>query len=179
MNDKEEAHHIIEYLKRGSRKSFGWLFKKHFPYIRKSAFQYESYLAQHTDLINEVCVKLLTHVPESKSPETFDFRNYFSKSVKNLYLDKVRHHKMVRRNLKWYDQEVVSEIYKEPNMNELIGGLKNIPEKQRDIVLMRLKGIPFHEIAEIMDISTNTATGSFRCARLSLAALADKVIDVE
>ncbi len=175
MNDQDELYHIIQYLKNGDRGSFSWLFKKHESYFRQSAMQYAGWSEDVDDLIGEAAVNMLTHVPVGKNPNTFDFKNYFTITIRNKYFDIYRKRRRAKKHLRHYSPETIVEDYKEPNLDELLMALENIPSKQKDVILMRLKGIKFHEIAEIMSISRNTATGTFRYARLSLHHLADKV----
>lgn len=96
-------------------------------------------------------------------------------TIRNLYVDIYRHEKRHLRGIKNYDPEIIDEPYSEPNIEPLMDEIMKLNPKHRDIMLLRLCGKQFNEIAGILNIGQNTSTGGFRHARLILVNVADKV----
>ena len=57
----------------------------------------------------------------------------------------------------------------------MVGLIEHLPENQREILTMRIfKDMSFKEIADLENISINTALGRMRYALLNLRKLIDK-----
>lgn len=136
-------------------------------------------LDKDDNVINEVYQRVLITLWE-KAPETINFK-YLSKLVKNAFIDNYRRHK---RHLNYapiddlfsiadFDSShlVVTKedaIATELQLHELLQKIDNLKESQRDVVLLRLAGYNFIEIANIMNVTQNNAIGQMYYAKQNL-----------
>jgi len=80
-------------------------------------------------------------------------------------------------NAKLYDDNIQDCIVYEETLKDMVKLLDLLPESQRSIVEMRFyKDLSFKEIAELQNISINTALGRMRYAILNLRKLAQRKI---
>jgi RNA polymerase sigma-70 factor (ECF subfamily) len=77
--------------------------------------------------------------------------------------------------LKLTDRNVEDSIIKEQIETDVVRLVEFLPGEQRDVLVNRLfKGMSFKDIAELEDISINTALGRMRYALINLRKLVDK-----
>lgn len=138
------------------------------------------YLLDNDDnVINEVYQRVLIKLWE-KAPDKINFK-YLSKLVKFAFIDNYRRN---RKHLNYIPIErfdFVSGLktshiidYKENKikndsfMHNLLLKIDKLKESQRDVVLLRLAGYNFIEIANIMNITQNNAIGQMYYAKKNL-----------
>ena len=81
----------------------------------------------------------------------------------------------VFHTIKMEDENVYEEITRIELEGQMVELVNHLPETQRDILKMRIfKEMSFKDIAEIEDISINTALGRMRYALINLRKLIDK-----
>ena len=62
--------------------------------------------------------------------------------------------------------------------SELLKHISNLPEEQRTVVMLRhYYEMPFKEIAELTDVSINTALGRMRYALINLRKMFDEELE--
>jgi len=138
------------------------------------------------DLFQEVMIKVVRMIRSGKYNEEGKFLPWVVRIARNLAID---HFRKVQRNpiqneSADYDifnsvqrSEASSEdqIIKEENARYIRNLIQELPDKQREVLVMRTYGgLSFKEIADITDVSINTALGRMRYALLNLKKLAQE-----
>jgi RNA polymerase sigma factor (sigma-70 family) len=115
-----------------------------------------------------------------KAPASVSYK-YLAKLVKNTYIDDYRMNKkhlnhtsidcIDYSSVYGADQSVVkkeSDIVRNLQLHELLEKINNLKEGQQDVILLRIAGYSFVEIAKIMNTSINTALGQLHYAKQHL-----------
>ena len=77
--------------------------------------------------------------------------------------------------LKLDEENAIDEMTRIELETQMVDLLEHLPESQRDILKMRIfKEMSFKDIAELEDISINTALGRMRYALINLRKLIEK-----
>lgn len=122
------------------------------------------------NFINEIYQNVLVRLWKS-APENINF-NYLSKLVKFAIIDNYRRNKKVIKILPIEHFEFIDEDYLvddiESKLQSLLFKIDRLKESQRDVVLLRLAGYRFKEIAKIMNITLNNAVGQMYYAKKNL-----------
>jgi len=81
------------------------------------------------------------------------------------------------------DEDAVAQDEKlelDESTSELLKHISNLPEEQRTVVMLRhYYEMPFKEIAELTDVSINTALGRMRYALINLRKMFDEELEKE
>jgi RNA polymerase sigma-70 factor (ECF subfamily) len=73
------------------------------------------------------------------------------------------------------DENAIELLTREELEGQMVGLIDHLPESQRDILIMRIfKEMSFKDIAELEDISINTALGRMRYALINMRKLIDQ-----
>jgi RNA polymerase sigma-70 factor (ECF subfamily) len=79
------------------------------------------------------------------------------------------------------DEDAVAQDEKlelDESTSELLKHISNLPEEQRTVVMLRhYYEMPFKEIAELTDVSINTALGRMRYALINLRKMFDEELE--
>lgn len=127
------------------------------------------YLLCPDDFIQSAYLSLRNKTPKPKDKDAFDFKNYISISVKNLFIDHVRRNNrfqvvpLERARRISYEEPTQEKSYK-----ELHSAIDDLPEPQKIVMLLRLKGYKYFEIAQETKSPINTARGRFRYASMAI-----------
>ena len=131
------------------------------------------------NVIDEIYQSAIIRLWQS-APETINFK-YLSKLVKFAIIDNYRRNKKVIKILPIEYFEFISNdnandlvdnkenaIVTELQLKELLQKIDNLKDSQRDVVLLRLAGYSFKEVAKIMNITLNNAIGQMYYAKKNL-----------
>ena len=138
------------------------------------------------DLFQDVMIKVVRMIRAGKYNEEGKFLPWVVRIARNLAIDhfrKVQRNPIQREN-EDYDifntvqrAEGSSEekIIREENARYIRGLIQKLPDKQREVLIMRsYADLSFKEIADITDVSINTALGRMRYALLNLKKLSQE-----
>ena len=136
------------------------------------------------DLFQDVMIKVVRIIRSGKYNEEGKFLPWVVRIARNLAIDHFRkvQRNPIQRESEDYDifnsvqrseRSVEEEIIREENSRYIKGLIQQLPEKQREVLIMRsYADLSFKEIAEITNVSINTALGRMRYALLNLQKLA-------
>lgn len=138
------------------------------------------------DLFQDVMMKILRMIRNGKYNEEGKFLPWAARIARNLAID------FFRKNQKSPLQRVTDDDDRLINFGKLDNGAEEniiisedaryvrkliqlLPDKQREVLIMRsYADLSFKEIAEITNVSINTALGRMRYALINLKKLADE-----
>lgn len=138
------------------------------------------------DLFQDVMIKVVRMIRSGKYNEEGKFLPWVIRIARNLAID---HFRKVQRNPIQRESEDYDvfhsaqrsegssedEIIREENARYIRGLIQQLPDKQREVLIMRTYAdLSFKEIAAITNVSINTALGRMRYALLNLKKLAEE-----
>jgi len=151
------------------------IIKKYKNFIKSEIYSYN----KDSNVIEEVFQLVLIKLWKSE-PETINFK-YLSKLVKFAIIDNYRRNKKVIKILPIENFDFISDenaddlvvtkentIVTNLQLHRLLQKINNLKESQRDVVLLRISGYSFNEIANIMNITQNNAIGQMYYAKQNL-----------
>lgn len=176
---------LVRLYADGDNKAFEYLLMRHKD--RLYAFIHNLTHEQHLtdDLFQETFMKVIINIKEDRYTENGRFFSWASTIARNLFIDHQRDETNKNTvsddaneislfdNIKLYERELQDSISYEHMLQSIEQLLEELPESQREIVVMRYyQKLPFKEIATRQDISINTALGRFHYAIQNLKKLA-------
>lgn len=139
------------------------------------------------DIFQDTFIKVIRSLKTGKYTENGKFISWVLRISHNLIIDHFRKEKLLSTTS---NDDVSVDLFNSPRYSEeniedrmiceqihhdvrlLIGEL---PEDQRQVIVMRhFQGLSFKEIAELTDVSINTALGRMRYALINLRKLIEK-----
>ncbi|AJH14800.1 MULTISPECIES: sigma-70 family RNA polymerase sigma factor [Myroides] len=168
----EEALEVL--IKRHQSKIYGFIFSK----------VSDAELAN--DIFQDTFIKVINTLKSGRYNEEGKFLPWVIRIAHNLVMDHYRREKRVQFQ---YDSEelpifsflkddsntIEGDIIQQQIESDLHLLLKELPEDQRQVITMRMyQDLSFKEIAELTDVSINTALGRMRYALLNLRKLIDE-----
>ena len=166
---------LIDRYKSGNTYSFETLFLRHkqriFNYINSKVIDIDV----SNDILQETFIKVFNLVKIGKYNEQGKFLPWVLRISHNLVMDHFRAIKRSKLNYNNNMNQVFSKLYLEDSIKEnniisdntlskvLTEMIDQLPESQKQIVKLRFyENLTFKEIAEINNISINTALGRIR-----------------
>jgi len=166
---------LIDRYKLGNTYSFETLFLRHkqriFNYINSKIIDVDV----SNDIVQETFIKVFNLVKIGKYNEQGKFLPWLLRISHNLVMDHFRAIKRSKLNYNNNMSKVFSKLYLEESLKEnniisdntlsivLLDMIDQLPESQKQIVKLRFyENLTFKEIAEINNISINTALGRIR-----------------
>ncbi len=133
------------------------------------------------DIFQETFIKVIKSLNRGNYRDNGKFLPWVLRIAHNLTIDHFRREKQMKivpglmetpafansRNLaEKSSEDIISELNSNVEMRQL---LQNLPEDQRQVVIMRFNlGLSFKEIANLTDVSINTALGRMRYAIINI-----------
>ncbi|MDR0802805.1 sigma-70 family RNA polymerase sigma factor [Fluviicola sp.] len=186
VDDQVLVHHYLE----GNEQAFEVLLMRHKDKIYRSIYHKIREREIAEDIFQETFVKIVQTLKLGNYNEEGKFLPWAMRIAQNLVIDYFRKHgrmKMVsERNAKSEDFNIFSvlkmdtlnveqSISKDELEKQLIQLVRYLPESQKDIIEKRIfQDLSFKDIAEMEDISINTALGRMRYALINLRKLIEK-----
>ena len=182
MSDQE----LIRTYISGNQSAFEVLLKRHKDQIFTKIFLMVKDRDIANDVFQDTCIKVVQTLQRGKYNEEGKFLPWVLRIAHNLVIDHFRRSNKMpavrsdgendvfatigRDELNAEDQMVRDQI-----MGEVKGLLKHLPPEQKEVVVMRLYyRMSFKEIAEMNNISINTALGRMRYALINLRKVIEK-----
>lgn len=145
----------------------------------------EQHLAD--DIFQETFVKAITHLQQGRYNTTGKFSSWLLRIAHNVIMDRYRFKKNgkvievsndnnlsnISTEAELFDTSVESSYVNSQVFTDVQKLMMQLPPSQREVVFMRFyQELSFKEIAELTDVSINTALGRMRYAILNLRRMA-------
>jgi RNA polymerase sigma-70 factor (ECF subfamily) len=171
---------LLSNYKNGNEEAFAELLNRHKDRVYTSIYLIvkDRYVAE--DLLQEVFIKAVKTIKSGRYNEEGKFLPWILRIAHNLAIDYFRRSKRyptivmedgnsVFNTLEFSETSIEDEHIKQDTYNMLKGYIKELPDTQREVLIMRhYMKMSFQEIAEATDVSINTALGRMRYALINL-----------
>jgi len=192
MKSYVSDHQLIKEFVDGNPAAMDILISRH----KQKVFNYLKFTVQDEmlaeDLFQDTFVKVINSLRNGNYIDEGRFVSWVMRIAHNLAIDhfrKGKNYKEVSHMQGEYDLFNDSKLSaksiddvrsKEQVLDEVKNIVKILPEEQRAIVIMRLYlDMSFKEIAELTNVSINTALGRMRYALINLRKIAEeKILDL-
>ncbi len=171
---------LIAQFQQGDQRAFEILFARHRDQVYTKLYLLVRDHEVASDLFQDVFIKVVDVLRGGKYNEEGKFLPWVLRIAHNAGIDHFRRQKKMplSRGTDEYDllgglqddmptreEEIIAERI-DSDVKDLVDQL---PEEQRDVVIMRMyKGMSFKDIADATDVSINTALGRMRYALINL-----------
>lgn len=186
LDDQVLIHNYLE----GNEQAFEVLLMRHKDKIYRSIYHKIREREIAEDIFQETFVKIIQTLKLGNYNEEGKFLPWAMRIAQNLVIDYFRKHGRMKliseRNAKSEDFNIFS-ILKMDELNieqsisktelekQMIDLIQHLPESQKEIIEKRIfQDLSFKDIAEMEDISINTALGRMRYALINLRKLIEK-----
>jgi RNA polymerase sigma-70 factor (ECF subfamily) len=177
-------YELIQRFINGEQSCFDQIIRRHknkvFAYI--SLYIRDQALAE--DLFQDTFMKVLQSVKAGKYQDNGKFISWVMRIAHNLIIDHFRRIKQMNtvsnddyesdlfNSKKLADATVEDDIIRRQIQKDVRKMITRLPDDQREVVILRhYAGLSFKEIAEITDVSINTALGRMRYALINMRKL--------
>jgi RNA polymerase sigma factor (sigma-70 family) len=181
MNKMISDYELITRFIKGEQSCFEKLIHRHknkvFAYI--SLYIRDQALAE--DIFQDTFLKVIQSVKSGKYADNGKFISWVMRIAHNLIIDHFRRIKQMNTvsNDNYESDLFNSKSFAEDNIeDDMIKGqikkdirnmISHLPDDQREVVILRhYAGLSFKEIADITDVSINTALGRMRYALINM-----------
>lgn len=177
---------LISLYANGDEKSLAVLIEKHQNKIFSFIFSKTSDRELSNDIFQDVFIKVINKLKLGAYNDEGKFVSWVMRIAHNLIIDHYRSESKMRKvrdtddfsHLDFLtDGALTTEnfLIKEQIDSDVIKLIDRLPKDQQEVIKMRIyDDLSFQEIAEIIDVSINTALGRMRYAILNLRKLIDK-----
>jgi len=190
MDKNIDDRDLVNAYINGEEKAFEALLMRHKDKIYKFIYMKvrDSALAQ--DIFQDTFIKVVNTLKAGNYNEEGKFLPWAMRIAHNLVIDFFRKNNKVRmisessstrddfnifHTLKLDEENAQDEMTRVELETQMVDLLEHLPDSQRDILKMRIfKEMSFKDIAELEDISINTALGRMRYALINLRKLIEK-----
>lgn len=139
------------------------------------------------DIFQETFIKVIRSLKKEKYIENGKFISWVLRISHNLIIDHFRKEKLkgtisndsfegdLFNSQKFSDETVEDKMINAQILSEVKDLIKELPEDQQQVIYMRhYLDLSFKEIADLTDVSINTALGRMRYALINLRKLVEK-----
>jgi RNA polymerase sigma-70 factor (ECF subfamily) len=174
----------------GNEKAFEVLLLRHKDKIFRGINMKVRDEALANDIFQDAFIKIINTLKAGNYNEEGKFLPWAMRIAQNLVIDHFRKSNKVKmisesssqngdynifHTLKMEDSSIQERISKDELETQVVGLIDQLPESQREILRLRIfNDMSFKDIAEMYDISINTALGRMRYALINLRKLMDK-----
>lgn len=180
-------YELIQRFIKGEQSCFDQIIHRHknkvFAYI--SLYIRDQALAE--DLFQDTFMKVIQSVKAGKYQDNGKFVSWVMRIAHNLIIDHFRRIKQMNtisndnyesdifNSKKLAESTVEDDIIRRQIQKDVRKMITLLPEDQREVVILRhYAGLSFKEIAEITDVSINTALGRMRYALINMRKLMEE-----
>lgn len=180
-------YELIQRFIKGEQSCFDQLIKRHknkvFAYI--SLYIRDQALAE--DLFQDTFMKVIHSVRAGKYQDNGKFISWVMRIAHNLIIDHFRRIKQMNtisnddyesdlfNSKKFAEANVEDDMIRRQIQKDVRKMITMLPDDQREVVVLRhYAGLSFKEIAEITDVSINTALGRMRYALINMRKLMEE-----
>jgi len=187
MNKSISDYELIQGFINGEQSCFEQIIKRHknkvFAYI--SLYIRDQALAE--DIFQDTFMKVIQSVKGGKYQDNGKFISWVMRIAHNLIIDHFRRIKQMNtisndeydsdlfNSRKLADSTVEDDMIKRQIQKDIRKMISHLPDDQREVVILRhYAGLSFKEIAEITDVSINTALGRMRYALINMRKIMEE-----
>ncbi len=186
LDDRE----LVSLYISGEEKAFEHLLMRHKEKIYRIIYLKVKDKALTDDLFQETFVKIIKTLKLGAYNEEGKFLPWAIRIAHNLVIDHFRRNRKVRMIsessslkddfnvfsvLSCETKNVEEQLTYDELENQMVDLIEHLPQSQKDILKMRIfQDLSFKDIAEMEDISINTALGRMRYALINMRKLIDK-----
>jgi RNA polymerase sigma factor (sigma-70 family) len=180
LNDNE----LVQQYINGDHSSIGILIERH----KNRVYSYILLIVKNQDLaediFQETFIKVIRSLKYGRYVENGKFISWVLRISHNLIIDHFRREKLngtvsndsyesdIFNSARFSDENIEDRLVMEQILYEVKELIKELPEDQQQVIHMRhYQGLSFKEIADITDVSINTALGRMRYALINLRKL--------
>jgi RNA polymerase sigma-70 factor (ECF subfamily) len=187
MNKLNSDYELIQQFIKGDHSCFEEIIHRH----KKKVYSYISlYIRDQAlveDIFQDTFLKVIQSVRAGKYQDNGKFVSWVMRIAHNLIIDHFRRLKQMNTmsnddyesdlfNSKKLSEDNIEDIIVKvqirKDVRKLIG---HLPDDQREVVILRhYAGLSFKEIAEITDVSINTALGRMRYALINMRKIMEE-----
>jgi len=187
---KFDDRELISLYLSGDEKAFEALLMRHKERIYRFIYMKIRDTALSQDIFQDTFIKVVNTLKAGNYNEEGKFLPWAMRIAHNLVIDHFRKYNKVRlisesssmrddfnvfHTLKLEDENVQEEMTRVELEGQMVDLVEHLPDTQRNILKMRIfKEMSFKDIAELEDISINTALGRMRYALINLRKLIEK-----
>lgn len=188
--DNIDDRDLVNAYINGEEQAFEALLMRHKDKIYRFIYMKVRDTALAQDIFQDTFIKVVNTLKAGNYNEEGKFLPWAMRIAHNLVIDFFRKNNKVRmisesssqrddfnifHTLKLEDKNAQEEMTQNELESQMVQLLEHLPESQREILKMRIfKEMSFKDIAEIEDISINTALGRMRYALINLRKLIEK-----
>jgi RNA polymerase sigma-70 factor (ECF subfamily) len=187
MNKMISDYELIQRFIKGEQSCFEHLIHRHknkvFAYI--SLYIRDQALAE--DLFQDTFMKVIQSIKAGKYQDNGKFISWVMRIAHNLIIDHFRKVKQMNtvsnddyesdlfNSKKLSESTVEDDMIKRQIQKDVRKMISHLPDDQREVVILRhYAGLSFKEIADITDVSINTALGRMRYALINMRKLIEE-----
>lgn len=181
---------LVKAYINGDEKAFETLLMRHKDKIYRFVYLKVRDNALAEDIFQETFIKIVNTLKAGAYNEEGKFLPWAMRIAHNLVIDHFRKANKVRmisesssakddfnifHTLKLEDENIQDEITRVELEGQMVELIEHLPDTQKEILKMRIfNEMSFKDIAEMEDISINTALGRMRYALINLRKLIEK-----
>jgi len=187
MNEMNSDYELITRFIKGEQSCFEDLIHRHknkvFAYI--SLYIRDQALAE--DIFQDTFLKVIQSVKSGRYYDNGKFISWVMRIAHNLIIDHFRRVKQMNtvsndnyesdifNSSKFADSTIEDDMIKRQIQKDIRKMITQLPDDQREVIILRhYAGLSFKEIADITDVSINTALGRMRYALINLRRIMDE-----
>lgn len=180
----EDRQLVRMYRQENNEQAFSELMNRHQNKIYSYIFSMVKNAEKADDIFQETFTKVITKMDDTYN-EQGKWIAWVMRIAHNATIDHIRKQKRFVDVSSTYDKESNTDFYdrledeeavsaqqqleNEEDKSSLMKHIDNLPDEQRQVVMLRhYYEMPFKEIAELTDVSINTALGRMRYALINL-----------
>ncbi len=181
MNKSSSDYELLSRFIKGEQSCFEELIHRHknkvFAYI--SLYIRDQALAE--DIFQDTFLKVIQSVKAGKYSDNGKFISWVMRIAHNLIIDHFRRIKQMNvisndnyesdlfNSKRFAEENIEDEMIKRQIQKDIRKMISSLPDDQREVVILRhYAGLSFKEIADITDVSINTALGRMRYALINM-----------
>ena len=187
MNKSSSDYELITGFIEGEQSCFEQLIIRHknkvYAYI--SLYIRDQALAE--DIFQDTFLKVIQSVKSGRYYDNGKFLSWVMRIAHNLIIDHFRRIKQMNtisndnyesdifNSTRFAEDNVEDDLVKRQIQKDVRKLINHLPDDQREVVILRhYAGLSFKEIADITDVSINTALGRMRYALINLRKLMEE-----
>lgn len=180
-------YELIERFINGEESCFDQLIQRHKNKVYAYISMYIRDQALAEDLFQDTFVKVIQSVRSGRYQDNGKFISWVMRIAHNLIIDHFRRVKQMNtvsnddyesdifNSRKLAEANVEDQIIKRQILKDVRKMISQLPDDQREVVILRhYAGLSFKEIADITDVSINTALGRMRYALINMRKLMEE-----
>jgi len=187
MNKSISDYELITQFVKGEQSCFEQLIHRH----KNKVFSYISLYIRDKALVEDIFqdtfLKVIQSVKAGRYSDNGKFLSWVMRIAHNLIIDHFRRLKQINTisndnyESDLFNSKSLAEDNIEDNMikkqihKDVRNIINNLPDDQREVIILRhYSGLSFKEIAEITDVSINTALGRMRYALINMRKIMEE-----